>query len=74
MDMGTDEELSLGELLGFAVDTRLILTRDGAGAIMILLGPLEAETRSREVRQAAAEIRRRIGSRLHHTTHPRGRA
>ncbi|MGW7030455.1 hypothetical protein ACWGFX_25250 [Streptomyces xanthophaeus] len=55
----------LGVLLDAATDTRLkLLTGDEARAVMMLLGALEEETRSEEVRAAAGEMRFRLGSRL----------
>ncbi|MFE9468713.1 hypothetical protein ACFYNW_34770 [Streptomyces virginiae] len=41
-----------------------LLTGDEARAAMMLLGALEEETRSKEVRAAAGEMRFRLGSRL----------
>ncbi|MFE2528036.1 hypothetical protein ACFXEL_27815 [Streptomyces sp. NPDC059382] len=70
-----DDTVSLGELLEVAVDTRLMfLTGDEAQAILMLLRPLEAESYSEDVRQAAAEMRHRIEARLHRPTHPPVRA
>ncbi|MEU9233470.1 hypothetical protein [Streptomyces subrutilus] len=63
MDM--DDEGLLGVLLDTVTDTRLkLLTGDQARAVMMLLGALEGETRSEEVRAAAGEMRFRLGSRL----------
>lgn len=70
-DMGADGKVSLDELLEVAVDTRLVfLSGDEARAILILLAPLEAESSSQEVRQAAAEVRHRITSRLDRPNRP----
>lgn len=63
MDM--DDEDFLGVLLDAVTETRLkLLTGDEARAVMMLLGALEEEARSGEVRQAAAEMRFRLASRL----------
>ncbi|MEU9255855.1 hypothetical protein AB0D66_28950 [Streptomyces sp. NPDC048270] len=63
--MDLDEEDFLGVLLDAATDTRLkLLTGDEARAVVMLLGALEDETRSAEVRQAAGEMRCRLGARL----------
>ncbi|MFF0216127.1 hypothetical protein [Streptomyces vinaceus] len=63
MDM--DDEDFLSVLLDAVTDTRLrLLTGDEARAVMMLLGTLEEETRSEEVRAAAGEMRFRLGSRL----------
>ncbi|MFD4866069.1 hypothetical protein [Streptomyces sp. NPDC058412] len=63
--MEMDEEDFLGVLLDAVTDTRLkLLTGDEARAVMMLLGALEEEARSEEVRQAAEEMRYRLGSRL----------
>ncbi|MFD6892481.1 hypothetical protein [Streptomyces sp. NPDC059957] len=63
MDM--DDEDFLGVLLDATTDTRLkLLTGDEARAVMMLLGALEEETRSEDVREAAGEMRLRLGSRL----------
>ncbi|WP_329449261.1 hypothetical protein OG906_42530 (plasmid) [Streptomyces sp. NBC_01426] len=63
MDM--DDEGFLGVLLDAATDTRFtLLTGDEARAVMMLLGALEEETRSQEVRAAAGEMRFRLGTRL----------
>ncbi|MFD9305419.1 hypothetical protein ACFWCB_22650 [Streptomyces sp. NPDC060048] len=60
-----DDEDFLGVLLDAVTDTRLkLLTGDEARAVMMLLDALEEETHSEEVRQAAAEMRLRLGSRL----------
>ncbi|MFD3682321.1 hypothetical protein [Streptomyces sp. NPDC058613] len=46
-------------------ETRLkVLTSDDGRAVMMLLGVLEEETRSEEVRAAAGGMRFRLGSRL----------
>ncbi|THA45648.1 hypothetical protein [Streptomyces sp. A1136] len=59
-----DEDF-LDALLDAAGETRLkLLTEDEARAVMMLLGALEDETRSEEVRRAAGEMRFRLGSRL----------
>ncbi|MFJ6722360.1 hypothetical protein [Streptomyces sp. NPDC091259] len=59
-----DEDF-LDALLDAVTETRLkLLTEDEARAIMMLLGALEGETRSEEVRRAAGEMRFRPGSRL----------
>ncbi len=72
MDM--DDEDFLGVLLDATTDTRLkLLTGDEARAVMMLLGTLENETRSAEVRQAAGRMRYRLVSRLAlpaHTARP----
>ncbi|MEU9801500.1 hypothetical protein [Streptomyces sp. NPDC051000] len=63
MDM--DDEDFLGVLVDAVTDTRLkLLTGDEARAVMMLLGALEEETSSEEVRQAAGEMRFRLASRL----------
>ncbi|MFE9927930.1 hypothetical protein [Streptomyces sp. NPDC005533] len=63
--MDIDEEDFLGVLLDAVTDTRLkLLTGDEARAVMMLLGALREETRSEEVRQAAEEMRCRLGARL----------
>ncbi|WP_411105277.1 hypothetical protein [Streptomyces sp. cmx-4-9] len=63
MDM--DDEDFLGVLLDAVTDTRLrLLTGDEARAVMMLLGVLEEEARSEEVRAAAGEMRFRLGSRF----------
>ncbi|MFD3701293.1 hypothetical protein ACFWUZ_35150 [Streptomyces sp. NPDC058646] len=63
MDM--DDEGFLRVLLDAATDTRLkLLTGDEARAVMMLLGALEEDTRSSEVRAAAGEMRFRLGPRL----------
>ncbi|MGW6973765.1 hypothetical protein [Streptomyces sp. NPDC054952] len=63
--MDIDDEDFLGVLLDATTDTRLkLLTGDEARVVMMLLGALEEETRSEEVRQAAGEMRFRLGSRL----------
>ncbi|MFF4849478.1 hypothetical protein [Streptomyces sp. NPDC001194] len=63
MDM--DDEDFLSVLMDAVTDTRLkLLTGDEARAVMMLLGALEEETRSEEVRTAAGEMRSRLGSRL----------
>lgn len=52
-------------LLDAATETRLkLLTEDDARTIMMLLGALEDEARSGELRKAAGEMRFRLGSRL----------
>ncbi|THA44567.1 hypothetical protein [Streptomyces sp. A1136] len=59
-----DEDF-LDALLDAAGETRLkLLTEDEAIAVLMLLGALEDETRSEEVRRAAGEMRFRLGSRL----------
>ncbi|MFG3001425.1 hypothetical protein [Streptomyces sp. NPDC048340] len=59
-----DEDF-LDVLLDATTETRLkLLTEDEARAIMMLLGALEDEARSGEVRQAAGEMRCRLGARL----------
>ncbi|WP_251059146.1 hypothetical protein [Streptomyces sp. ISL-87] len=46
-------------------ENRLKLLSEGeARAVMVLLGILGDETRSEEIRQAAGELRFRLGSRL----------
>lgn len=63
MDM--DDEDFLGVLLDAVTETRLkLLTGDEARAIIMLLGVLEENTRSEEVRAAAGEMRSRLASRL----------
>ncbi|MGW6877558.1 hypothetical protein ACWGHA_35115 [Streptomyces xanthophaeus] len=57
-----DDEDFLGVLLDAVTDTRL--TGDGARAAMMLLGALEEETHSEEVRAAAGEMRFRLGPRI----------
>ncbi|MGW7172287.1 hypothetical protein [Streptomyces xanthophaeus] len=60
-----DDEDFLGVLLDAVTDTRLNrLTGDGARAAMMLLGALEEETHSEEVRAAAGEMRSRLGPRI----------
>ncbi|MGW6949470.1 hypothetical protein [Streptomyces xanthophaeus] len=61
-----DDEDFLGVLLDAVTDARLkLLTGDGARAVMMLLGALEEETHSEEVRRAAAgEMRFRLGPRI----------
>ncbi|MEU9109889.1 hypothetical protein AB0D54_37305 [Streptomyces xanthophaeus] len=60
-----DDEDFLGVLLDAVTDTRLkLLTGDEARAVMMLLGALEEEARSEDVRAAAGERRFRLGSRL----------
>ncbi|MFD3700323.1 hypothetical protein ACFWUZ_30060 [Streptomyces sp. NPDC058646] len=71
MDM--DDEDFLGVLLDASAETRLkLITGDEARAIMMLLGALEEEGRSGEVRQAAEEMRLRLGSRLALPAHSPG--
>ncbi|MEU9234000.1 hypothetical protein [Streptomyces subrutilus] len=60
-----DDEDFLGVLMDASTDTRLkLLTGDEARAVMMLLGALEEETGSEEVRQAAGEMRYRLVCRL----------
>ncbi|MGW6877654.1 hypothetical protein ACWGHA_35625 [Streptomyces xanthophaeus] len=60
-----DDEDFLGVLLDAVTDTRLkLLTGDEARAVMMLLGALEEEACSEDVRAAAGEMRFRLGSRL----------
>ncbi|WP_411104824.1 hypothetical protein [Streptomyces sp. cmx-4-9] len=59
-----DEDF-LDVLLDASTDTRLkLLTGDEARAVMMLLGALEDEARSEEVRLAAGEMRVRLAARL----------
>ncbi|MCX5409643.1 hypothetical protein OHA37_38020 [Streptomyces sp. NBC_00335] len=70
-----DDEDFLGVLLDAVTETRLkLLTGDEARAVMMLLGALEDETRSEEVRAAAGEMRCRLGSRLALPAAPAGPA
>ncbi|MGW7172276.1 hypothetical protein [Streptomyces xanthophaeus] len=63
MDM--DDEDLMGVRLDADTDTRLkLLTGDEARAIMMLLGALEEETLSEDVRAAAGEMPFRLGSHL----------
>ncbi|MFB6614964.1 hypothetical protein ACIGFK_37145 [Streptomyces sp. NPDC085524] len=52
-------------LLDRATDSRLkLISEDEARAVMVLLGILGDQTRSGEIREAAEELRCRLGSRL----------
>ncbi|MGW3326274.1 hypothetical protein [Streptomyces virginiae] len=55
----------LDVLLDGVTEPRLkILSEDEARALMVLLGLLDDDTQSEDVRHAAGEMRFRIGSRL----------
>ncbi|MEU9717443.1 hypothetical protein [Streptomyces sp. NPDC047976] len=55
----------LDVLLDATTDTRIkVVTADEARAIMVLLGALEDTARSQGTREAAREMRFRLGSRL----------
>ncbi|MFE1558375.1 hypothetical protein ACFW6V_25790 [Streptomyces sp. NPDC058734] len=49
---------------GVTEPRRGLVSEDEARALMILLGALEVEARSEDVRRAAGDLRFRIGSRL----------
>ncbi|WP_405497378.1 hypothetical protein [Streptomyces sp. NBC_00096] len=58
------EEL-LDVLLDGVTEPRLkLISRDEAGALMVLLGVLEGQGPTEEIRQAAGEMRLRLVSRL----------
>ncbi|MCY0930129.1 hypothetical protein OTB20_28850 [Streptomyces sp. H27-H1] len=58
------EEL-LDVLLDTVTETRVkLISLDEARALMVLLGVLEEQASSGEVREAAGEMRLRLGSRL----------
>ncbi|MFJ3975932.1 hypothetical protein [Streptomyces sp. NPDC090021] len=58
-----DEMLDV--LLDWVTEPRLkLISRDEARAMMVILGVLEEDTQSEEIRYAAGEMRFRLGSRL----------